>query len=134
MGRNGLPLRMICLFLLLAGLLSSNTFAEILVGHGHLKLQVVSEKPATFDSRPLEGGKYPASYANVSISKPDLDFLFENFTNKQGQLTIRDLPVGLNKYRITWRDFRGDMWSGEGSVVIKNDESSTKLLELRRET
>ncbi|MDD1751765.1 MAG: hypothetical protein LUQ38_01585 [Methanotrichaceae archaeon] len=125
---------MICLFLLLAGLLSSNTFAAPLDSNGTLILQIVAGKPAAFNSHPLTGGKYPASYADVSISKPDLDFFFEDFADNQGQLTIWELPAGLNKYKILFGDLRGDMWSGEGSVAIKNGELSTKLVELKRET
>ena len=134
MGRNELPLRMICLFLLLAGLLSSNNLAAPLDSNGSLRLQVVAGKPAAFNDPSLAGGKYPASNAFVSISKPGLDFVLENVTNKEGQLIIRDLPAGLNKYKILFWDFHGDRWLGEGSVVIKNGELSTKLVELKKET
>ncbi|MDD1751871.1 MAG: hypothetical protein LUQ38_02125 [Methanotrichaceae archaeon] len=125
---------MICLLLLLAGLLSSNTFAAPLDSNGSLRLQVVAGLPRYFNDPSLTGGKYPAGDATVSIYKSDLNFSFEDYTNYQGQLMIRDLPAGLNKYQILFWDYRGDIWSGEGSLVIKNGELSTKLVELKRET
>jgi hypothetical protein len=63
-----------------------------------------------------------------------VDFIFEDLTDYQGQLILRDLPAGLNKYEIVFWDFRGDRWSGEGSVSIKNGELATKSVELKRET
>ncbi|MDD1753401.1 MAG: hypothetical protein LUQ38_09985 [Methanotrichaceae archaeon] len=134
MGKNGLPLIMIFLCLFLAGLLSLNILAAPLDSNGSLRLQVIAGMPRVFNDPPLAGGKYPAGDATVSVFRSDLDFFFKDFTDNQGQLTVQNLPVGLDKYRITWRDFRGDMWLGEGSVVIKNGELSAKLVELKRET
>ena len=51
-----MPLRMICLFLLLIELLASNAFE--VPGFGTLELQVVAGKPAIFTDPSLTGGKY----------------------------------------------------------------------------
>lgn len=108
MGRIRLPQRLICLFLLLIGLLSPNTLAAPLESSGSLGLQVVAGAPEAFNDRSLAGGKYPAGNATVSIYRQDSDFLFEGSTNKQGQLIVQDLPVGLSKYEIVWWDFHGN--------------------------
>ena len=134
MGRKRLFLRLICLFLLLTGLLYSNTNASPEVSEGALELQVVAGAPEVFNDRSLAGGKYPAGNATVSIYRQDSDFLFEGYTNKQGQLIVRNLPVGLNKYEIVWWDFRGDSWRGEGSISIAKNSLLKKLVELKRET
>jgi hypothetical protein len=134
MEKNAVSLKMIFFLLLSIGLFSSNTLAQSSDGFGDLKLQVVAGKPAIFDDKPVAGGKYPAGDATVSIYKPNVDFFFEDYTDYKGQLLIRALPAGLNNYKILFWDFKADRWSAEGSVIIKNGELSTKLVELKRET
>ncbi|MCJ7443357.1 MAG: hypothetical protein MUO26_02295 [Methanotrichaceae archaeon] len=97
---------------MLIGLLSSNTLADPLDGNGSLGLQVVAGAPEAFNDRSLAGGQYPAGNATVSIYRQDSDFLFEGYTDKQGQLIVRDLPVGLTKYEILWGDFHENWWRG----------------------
>jgi len=80
------------------GLLSSNIFAA--PGFGTLELQVVAGKPAVFSAPSLTGGKYRASDAFVSIYQNESDFSFDDHTDKEGQLILWELPVGLNKYEI----------------------------------
>ena len=133
MGRNGLPLIMICLFLLLAGLLSSNILAAPSSGYGTLEFQVVAGKPAVFSDPSLTGGKYRASNAHVSIYQNESDFSFDDHTDKEGQLILWELPVGLNKYEILFFDLNGDPWKGEGSVFIKSDSWEKKFVELKKE-
>ena len=133
MGRNRLPLkRMICLFLLFAGFLSSNTLAAPLDDSGSLRLQVMAGAPGTFNDPSLAEGKYPAGDATVSIYRLDSDFSFEGYTDRLGQLIVQDLPVGLNKYEIVWGDLRGDRWIGKGSAYIKKGELIEELVELKR--
>ena len=133
MERNRLSLRMICLFLLLAGFLSSNTLAAPLDGNGSLKLQIIACAPGTFNDPSLAEGKYPAGDATVTIYRQDSDFSFEGYTDRLGQLIVQDLPVGQNKYEILWADFRGDSWISKGSVYIKKGELSAELVDLKRD-
>jgi len=127
-------LLLICLFLLLVGLLASNTIAQ--AGTGSLELQVVAGKPADFNDPPLTGGKYRASNAYVLIypmAQSYSGFSFDGYTDKEGQVIAKDLPTGIHKYEISFFDLNGNKWKGEGSVYIKSGSSQKKLIELKKE-
>ncbi|MDD1752540.1 MAG: hypothetical protein LUQ38_05555 [Methanotrichaceae archaeon] len=130
MRRNWVPPIIICLFLLLAGLLSSNTLAQ--ASNGSLEIQIVAGNPKVFTSSPLANGKYPASHAAVLIYRTDLNFSYKGSADGLGKLIVRDLPVGLNNYEISWRDFRKDMWGAKGSVFIEKGSREKELVELKR--
>jgi len=132
MREDRLTLRMICLFLLLLGLLASNTLAQVI--NGSLELQVVAGKPTFFSDHPLASGKYPASGASVWIHQKESGFSFDDSTDKEGKLIVSELPVGLNIYEITWRDFREDLWGARGCVLIKKDSMEKELVELNKTT
>jgi hypothetical protein len=61
-------------FYVINGIFIFKFLAELLVGFGDLKPQVVAGKPAGFSDLSLPGRKYPASPATVSIYKPNVDF------------------------------------------------------------
>ena len=128
MRRNRAPQKMIYLFLLLLGLLASNTLAQ--AGNGSLEIQVVAGEPRIFTDHPLASGKYLASKAVVLIYQPDLNFSYNGSADELGKLIMKDLPVGLNNYEISWRDFRGDRWGAKGSVFIMKDSREKKFVEL----
>jgi len=132
MRRNRMPLRMICLFLLLIELLASNAFA--VPGFGTLELQVVAGKPAIFTDPSLTGGKYRASFASVSIYPIIPEFSYNGSTDKEGKIIVPDLRVGLAKYEISFIDHNEGLWKGEGSVFIKSDSWEKKFVELKKET
>ena len=131
--RNRMPLRIICLFLLLLGLLASNTFAQ--ASFGTLELQVVAGKPADFSNPPLTGGQYRAGNAMVLIypkDQPDSGFSFDGYADKEGIVIAKDLLVGPNKYEIAFYDFNGDLWKAEGLVYIKSGSWDKKFIKLKK--
>ena len=135
MREDRLPIELICIFLLLLGLLVSNTFAQ--ASFGTLELQVVAGKPADFNDPPLTGGKYRASNANVLIypkDQPDSPFSYDELTDDEGKFIARELLVGPNKYEISFTDFKGDLWKAEGLVYIKGGSWEKKFVELKKET
>jgi hypothetical protein len=135
MQKDNLPTKQICLFLLLLGLLTSNTFAQ--GNYGTLELQVVAGKPAVFSDPPLTGGKYRASNAHVLIyprDQPDSPFSYDEFTDKEGKLIVREVFVGPNKFEVSFIDMNGDLWRTEGLVYIKRGSWEKKLIELKKAT
>jgi hypothetical protein len=128
--RNKMPLRILCLFLLLLVLLTSNTLAQ--AGNGSLELQVEAGKPGVFNDSSLASGKYLAIDAVVSIYQNGSGFSYDGYTDTLSKLIIKDLPIGLNNYEISWLDFNGDKWEAKGSVFIKKDSREKELVELKR--
>ena len=100
--------------------------------NGSLEMQVVAGEPGVSNDNPLANGKYPASNAAVSMNQSDWNFSYKGSADKLGKLIIKFLPIGLNNYEISWRDFRGDMWGEKGSVFIKRDSREKELVELKR--
>ena len=122
--------RIICLFLLQIGLLASNILAQ--AGNGSLELQVVAGKPGDITDSPSINGKYPAINALIRINQTDLNVSLQDKTNTLGIVIVRNLPPGLNNYKISWQDFNGDMWEAKGSVFIKKDSREKDFVELKR--
>jgi hypothetical protein len=133
--RKGMPTKPICILLLLVTVLASNALAQS--NYGTLELQVLAGKPAVFSDPPLTGGKYRASYAHVLIypkDQPDSPFSYDELTDKEGKLIVREVFVGPNKYEISFIDMNGDLWKTEGLVYIKRGSWEKKLAELKKST
>ena len=89
-------------------------------------------KPGDITDSPSINGKYPAINALIRINQTDLNVSLQDKTNTLGIVIVRNLPPGLNNYKISWQDFNGDMWEAKGSVFIKKDSREKEFVELKR--